>query len=183
VASNDPLFVADLAELKARLRLTGVPASSPDTLAIIDEAVLRARITFYRELGERRVTQLKAITYTINPTTEDGILRALANSVEIDLVRIVLLELLPNTFMDASGDANKRWNEEGLWRERGPSDLRAEILRIQNSVIESMQMLALEEVLDDETSLKGFTISPLVTSPRPGDSLLLPLWPSTTPQD
>ena len=49
-----PLFVADEGSLKERLRLSAIPATALDTEAIIDEAILRVRVRFYRELGTAR---------------------------------------------------------------------------------------------------------------------------------
>src|SRR6185436_20608698 len=147
MVQNNPLFVADLATLKERLRLSGVPAAASDTHGIIDECVLRARLAFYRRLGESRVTELLAISYTVDPTTENGVLRALANSVEVDLVRCELMQRLPMAFMDASGDINKRWNEEAPFRERSPLDPGSLLKSLKNRLEEDFQMLAEEEDL------------------------------------
>lgn len=174
MASNDPLFVANMATLLERLRLSGVPTAATDTLAIIDEAVLRARLAFYRRLGESRVAQLVAITYMVNPVSEDTILRALANSVEVDLVRVELMQRLPMAFMDASGDINKRWNQEAPFRERGPLDPSRLVKDLLNRLEEDFQMLAQEEELANEVGLKTLTISPRCPAPRPGDSLRSP---------
>lgn len=181
--SNDPLFVADLATLKERLRLTGVPAAATDTLAIIDEAVLRARLAFHRRLGTPRVNELLAITYTVNPGDKDGVLRALANSVEIDLVRCELMQRLPQAFMDASGDINKRWNEEAPFRERSPLDLGNQLKSLKNRLEEDFQMLAEEESLGDEVHGKAFSLSPDTAAPRPGDSLRFPSSTGIIPED
>lgn len=174
MAVNNPLFVATLAELLERLRLDGVPAAKASTHAIIDSAVLRARATFYRRLGESRVTTLLSIPFVLNPTTEDGVLRALANQVEVDLVFCELMQRLPVAFMDSSGDVNKRWNEEAPVRERGSLDVSSQIKSLKNRIEEDFQMLAGEEGLATEVHLKSFTIEPVETPPRPGDSLRIP---------
>lgn len=168
---TNPLFVQDLPTLKAALRLTGVPSSSTDTHAIIDEAILRARLAFYRRLGTTRVGQLSATVYNANPTTEDEVLRALANTVETRLVYVELLRKLPNQFMDASGTANRSWNEEAPYRERGATSAEKEIQRLLDEIEEDMQMLAEEEGLADETSIKTFDGTPVCRPPRPGDSI------------
>lgn len=168
---TDPLFVQDLATLKSLLRLSGVPSSATDTLAIIDEAILKARLSFYRRLGQQRVGILLATAYDANPTGEDGVLRALANVVETKLVYVELLRKLPNQFMDASGDANRRWNEEAPFRERGSSDAQLEINRLLDEIEEDMQMLEGSESLADEVSYKVFDGTPDCPPPRPGATL------------
>lgn len=137
-----PLFVADESTLKERLRLSAVPASALDTEAIIDEAILRARLRFYRDLGAARTNVLVALPFTELPTTEDEVLRALATTTEVQLVRCELLRLLPNTFMDASGDVNARWNEEAPIRERGSMEMEDEIRRCEQEVAQAMIELA-----------------------------------------
>ncbi len=134
-----PLFVASEAALKSALRLSAVPASALDTEAIIDEAILRARIRFYRDLGAVRTNELVALPYTDQPTTEGGVIRALANTVEVKMVKCQLLRDLPNTFMDASGDVNSRWNEEAP---TGSSDLEAELARCENEIVAALVDLA-----------------------------------------
>ena len=116
------LFAANDAAIKSRLRLTSVPDSSEDTLAIIAEAIMWARLEFYRRLGKTTVDRLVAITEVAEPTTNDEVKRSVATQAEVNLVRVRLLRELPNAFMDASGDLNRRWNEEAPFRERPKSD-------------------------------------------------------------
>jgi len=168
---TDPLFVADLATLKQLLRLTGVPASAADTLAILDEAILKSRLYFLRRLGADRVAALVAMTFEENPLTADDAVRALANTVEVKLVYSELLRRLPAAFMDASGDLNRRWNEEAPFRERSSFDAKAEILRLHDEVEEDMQILAGEEAVGEESDIRTFDGTPTFTPPRPGDSL------------
>jgi hypothetical protein len=114
-----PLFVADEATLKSRLRLSAVPASALDTEAIVDQAILDARVRFYRHLGATRVAAILTTAFTETPTTDAQVVRALAFSTEVKMVRCILMRTLPNTFMDASGDVDHRWNEEAPIREMG----------------------------------------------------------------
>ncbi len=168
---TDPLFVADLDTLKAKLRLSGVPPQATDTLAILDEAILRARLAFLRRLGPQRVGVLLALSFNENPLTEEEVLRALANTTETKQVYVELLRKLPNQFMDASGDANRRWNEEAPFRERGPTEMQSEVQRLLDEIEEDMEMLAGEEVLGEESQFKTFDGTPNCTPPRPGDSI------------
>lgn len=137
-----PLFIADEVTLKAKLRLSAVPTSATDTEAIFDEAILRARVRFYRELGADRTNAIVALAFTETPITEDGVTRALANTVEVKMVYCELLRLLPNTFMDASGDVDHRWNEEAPTRERGNFELDAELRRCEDEIKNELQELA-----------------------------------------
>lgn len=143
-----PLFVADEDTLKSALRLSAVPASALDTEAIIDEAILRARLRFYRDLGAARTNELVALPFTDQPTTEDEVLRALANTVEVKMVKCQLLRDLPNTFMDASGDVNHRWQEEAPTRERGGFELEEELKRCEEEIIAALTDLAAPATLD-----------------------------------
>jgi hypothetical protein len=143
-----PLFVADEATLKSALRLSAVPASALDTEAVIDEAILRARLRFYRDLGAARTNELAALTFTDQPTTDEEVLRALANTVEVKMVKCQLLRDLPHTFMDASGDVNARWNEEAPVREYGFSDLEAELKRCEDEIVAALVDLAAPASLD-----------------------------------
>lgn len=137
-----PLFIVDEATLKMKLRLSAVPSSATDTEAIFDEAILRARVRFYRELGVARTNAIVALVFTETPTTEDEVIRALANTVEVKMVYCALLSLLPNTFMDASGDVNHRWNEEAPTRERGSFELSDELRRCEGEIANGLQELA-----------------------------------------
>lgn len=138
----NPLFIANEATLKAKLRLSAVPVSATDTEAIFAEAILRARVRFFRELGVLRTNAIVAMAFTETPVDEDGVIRALANTVEVRMVYAELLRLLPNTFMDASGDVNERWNEEAPTRERGSFDMDSELRRIESAIANGLQELA-----------------------------------------
>ena len=174
-----PLFVADEATLKASLRLSAVPASALDTEAVIDEAILRARLRFYRDLGVARTNVLVALPFTETPTTEDEVLRALATTVEVKMVKCQLLRDLPNTFMDASGDVNHRWNEEAPTRERGSFELNDELARCEQEIVAALVDLAAPETLDcDEVQVIDGTpdcqTSFPENTPRVGMTLKLP---------
>lgn len=142
----NPLFIADEATLKAKLRLSAVPTSATDTESIFDEAILRARVRFYRELGVARTNTIVALPFSETPTTEDQVIRALANTVEVRMVYAELLRLLPNTFMDASGDVNHRFNEEAPLRERGGFELGEELRRIESAIANGLQELATPDI-------------------------------------
>jgi hypothetical protein len=170
------LFAASDDFIKARLRLSSVPVSSTDTLAIIDEAISWTRLEFYRRLGRNQVGDLIALTEVATPTTDDQVRRTLASLTEVKLVRLYLLRELPNAFMDASGDLNRRWQEEAPFRERPRSDREREILRLIDEVEQAMQILAEdgEESPGDERTIFSYDGTPEETAPLPGDTLFQP---------
>lgn len=167
---TDPRFVADLATLKEKLRLSKLPTDSAAN-ALLDEAILSARLDFYRRLGKARVDFLLAITFTDDPSSEEEVLRALANAVEVKLVRVRLMRTLPVMFADSSGTANKAFNEEAPFREGGISSTDKEIKRIESEIEEDFQMLAAEETQGAEANWRVFDGSPENTPPRPGETV------------
>jgi len=172
------LFAQDDDWIKARIRLSSVPDSSTDTLAIVDDSIAKARLSFYRRLGLSRVTKILTFALVDPPTDEEEILRAIGAQAELKLVLVDLLRRLPHAFMDASGNIQKRWNEEAPFRERPRSDVEREILRLNNEIEEEMQLLAGEdESIGSESEIKTYTGTPEETPPLPGDSILSKLSP------
>lgn len=166
---TDPLFIADLATLQAKLRLTGIAADSP-ALAILDEAILDARGEFYRRLQASRVTALLAIPFVTNPAGGDQITRAIANTTEVKLVKVRLMRDLPLMFMDVSGGKQRAWNEEAPFREAGLGMSEKEIKRLEDSIEENFQLLAAEEKQGAETDWRMSDDSSDFCPPRPGDT-------------
>jgi len=170
------LFAQDDAWIRSRLRLTSVPDSSEDTLAIVDEAISSARLSFYRRLGRPAVQRLLDIAEVASPDSDDEVLRSLASLTEVKLVRVVLLRELPNAFMDASGDLNRRWNEEAPFRERPRSDREREIARLLEEIEQAMQELERDgdESPGDTRSVLTFDGTPEDPDsiPLPGDTLI-----------
>lgn len=167
---TDPLFVADLDTLKSKLRLTELPDSS-SAVGILDEVILVSRLKFYRRLLNDRVATLVALPFNANPTTEDEILRALANVVEVKLVRCELLRRLPTTFMDSSGDVNERWNEEAPVREQGVFEAEQEILRCEEEIEADMRILEGDQSLGSECRIQSFDGSPVCPRPDLGATI------------
>jgi len=163
-----PLFVADMTALKTLLRLEG--AKAPGALASIDQAVREARIRFYEELAPSRITALVAYSVTDTPSTESEILRSLAASVEIRLVRLDLKKNLPSIFLDGSAVKQQVWNDEAAFVMR-QMDAR-EIEKLENQIVTDFEKLRGDQELDDESSVQVSTIGPEEgTVDRPGASL------------
>lgn len=173
-----PLFVADLATLKQKLRLTGVPPDQGDDAeAMIEEAILAVRLYFYRNLGPAIIAALLATTFNENPTTELEVRRALANTTEVNLVRLELMCRLPWLWMDSSGEALKAWNEEAPFREKGPSTYADLKECLEHEINAAMDILAGREGLGEEMGIRAFDGKPLEEAPFVGETLGRGLWP------
>jgi hypothetical protein len=166
-----PLFVANLATLQAKLRLSGMK-SDGNGVDLLNEAILRVRVGFYRKLGTTRVATLVALLFSETPTTTDQVLRALANTTETNWVRLELFETMPTLFMDASAETTEAWNTEAAFRQGKPSDKTKRAL--WNQISRDLDILSGAVSLGDETQFKTDTIEPDVAPPLPGDSLFYP---------
>lgn len=136
-----PLFVADAAKLKKKLRLSGAPTDGAAD-ELIEEARLNARLRFYEELGAARVGELLAITEVALPATDDQVLRSLASTTEIKLVRHELLATMPSLFQDGSADQEEKWNEEAIFRGMDAEQLEALRSRLADEIEEALAILA-----------------------------------------
>lgn len=165
--SVSPLFVTDIDTLKGRLRLSG--SVSSDSVAIIEDAVQKVRIGFYRALGASRITTLLALGEDDNPVTDDGILRATASVTEVMWVRRLLLRTMPVLLLGSQSSDQTAWNQDGLVREAGHGSVEAEINRLKKEIDENLQILAGEE--DDTGDVLASTIGPDETPPLPFDSI------------
>ena len=165
-----PLFVADLATLKSRLRLSGLPPGG-DGEALYDEALLRVRTGFYRRLGVSRVDVILAISFEEDAATADEVLRATANSAEVKWVYLALCDLMPSLFMDASGASTEVWNTEGAFRQGHPSSSRLQDLK--NDLEADLAYLG-GGTEEDAAGFRSATIDPDPAAPDPGDSLFDP---------
>lgn len=170
-----PLFVPTHADLRLKLRLTGIEIGT-DAEAIIDEALLAARLRFITRLTLGRVTSLLATAYTATPTTEAQYLRLLAAVTEVKIVRLELLDSLPSAFMDAAGNLQKRWNEEAPFRETGVSMLEAIRERLEAEIEEAMELLAGEDLAGEDSSIQTWDGAPDIETPSIGDSLRSDWW-------
>ena len=174
-----PLFVADLATLKSKVRLSGVPTTS-DADDIINEAILVTRQKFYRELGGSRITVLKAMAFTEAPTTDNQILRAVANSTEVLMVRCELMKTLPSMFMDGNAQQNQIMQDEALFRDNTSNELDQMRMQCEIEIQQNFDLLAGDEEIASENALRidspGVS-QPVVDTrtaarPYPGDSIL-----------
>lgn len=157
--------------LKARVRLSGIKKES-DADMIVQLALLDVRAGFFRKLGLPRTFELAAMTFVANPTTEAGALRALAYTTEVAWVRLMLIRdgRLPLIFLDGSGSALQDFNEEGATR-LSAKDVEGEMLRLQNSIDENLELLGLKDALGAETEGEVYVPEPTCPPKPVGTSL------------
>lgn len=164
-----PLFVESKAVLLSRLRLSGTDAT--DALSIIDFAIQRVRKGLYGYISRYRIDSILSVPSAINPTSDEDLLRAMAEEVEVLWVRFILLQELPTLFMDSSADTHVIWNQENLTRSSG---------RISKKELDSLweQILTLlAQIEAGSASPTGDAVSligPDCPQPRPGATVGLP---------
>lgn len=171
MAATLPLFYPELASLRKDLRLTGADTTGNDFENILETSLLQVRVGFNTRLGPTRVAELVAITYSPNPTTENEILRAIARVCEARWVRLVLMDLLPTLFMDASGSAQQDYNEQAAFRSTDTDQRAEERGRLQVQIDEWLAILAGEVQLGDtDVEARIFVTERPDPLPRPNDS-------------
>jgi hypothetical protein len=125
----NPLFIANIDELKANLRLSGastLPGTDFDYL--LDQAIRKARLVFRRRLGQKRIETVQGYSQDsspIDPDTDHEYYREMAELAEIDMVKLELTYLLPMLFMDAGASNREVYNDEAAFRKAVQEDLKA----------------------------------------------------------
>lgn len=160
-----PLFVLDMATLKAALRLSG--AAATDASAIINMAVKTVRVKFYQELGGSRVAAILAMSRSDTPSTDDEVMRGTAESCEALWVKHRLLQDLPTVFMDGSGSVQQQWNEEGLLRDASPANMAIFSEKVYKEVQAMLDYLRGDEE-DTEGGVTASSLGPPARNPAPG---------------
>lgn len=110
-----PLFNASMDSLLKRVRMSS--ADDEDTLALIDQTVSEVRLGFFRRIGTARALTVASYTLADNPTTDNEILRVGAANTEALWVTMLLIQRLPNLFMDNRASTRDAWNDEQLTRD------------------------------------------------------------------
>ncbi len=167
--SVTPLFLDSMTTLKSKLRLSG--ASAADALAMLDTIVEEVRIGFYLRLTQARITTILATAYAANPTTDAGYLRALANATEVLWCRLKALRLFPTLIAEGAGNKLQSWNDEGVFRPQGQSDLAAEFTRLETELENNLEILAGEQTSGDVRTIQTFDGTPDETPDLPGATI------------
>jgi hypothetical protein len=146
--ATNPVFNVDLAAVKGQLRLSGVVEGS-DAHAMLEAAVLQVRTGFYSRLGNSRMTFLIGLVPVQSPTSDDEILRRIADLCETLWIRMILLDKLPAVFMDNSGGDLEFINQEGTFRSITPERLDRERERMALQIEEWLALLAGDVAIGD----------------------------------
>lgn len=158
---SNPLFLTDVAAMQQELKLRGIPATGDDALVVLADAILQARLHFYRRLGITRVGQIVAFTEEYDdPTTNDELLRALAKTVEVKLTWCFLSDRLPQNWMDDSGGAWQQYNEQGTFRKMSLRERNEQRERFMLEIEEAMAVLEGDVALGDSGEPRVTTFSP-----------------------
>jgi hypothetical protein len=168
--ATTPLFLPDIATVKARLRMTGVPAGT-DAESLIEEAIRTVRVGFYRKLSSSRITTLLGYASTDNPSTSTEVLRVQAEITELKWIRYELMRTIPTLFFDSSPSSGEAWNREGLVRGMGTDERTKEMDRLMADVIGALDGLEGVDEYPNEVSNKVQAFAPAPPVPAPGDSL------------
>lgn len=169
-----PVFVPTMADLRKRLRLTGIPADA-DAISMISDAALTVREAIYSRLGTR-IELIMALPRTTNPVTPDEHMRILAEITEIKMVRLELLRTMPVLFQDGSGTAQQAWSDNSTLRDARPLQMDKEISRLQAEIEENLEKLEGTDSPGNETTISVFDGNPDAAPPAAGSSVnMLPI--------
>ncbi len=165
--SVNPLYTAVKSDFLDKIRLS--TAKSDQTLAVIDVAISKVRIGFFKALTSDRAIEIAGFTAADNPTTEEEILHSTASVAEVLWVTSSLIELLPNVFMEGEVEARQNWNDEPLSRDS------VWLIKYKRGLDAQVQAMLgqLEEPVNDNTgpvkvNLTGRTEPFIIAANHPG---------------
>lgn len=168
-----PLFNTSIEVVKSKLRMSGVPSTN-DGQALIEEAIRTVRVEFYRRIPVDRIEYLASLTSDENPTTDEGILRQVAEVIEIKWIRYELLRSLSTLSLDSSASALEAWNDGSVFRGTSVSDREQELRRLMQEIQEKLDVLRGEEEVPDEMDVSVRVAGTTTTQTTVGRSLLGP---------
>ncbi len=163
----NPLYTATKDGFLTKIRLK--TAQSEQTLAVVDVAISRVRLGFFKALTSERAIEIAGFADSDNPTTDDEVLKSTAAVAEALWVTAMLIELLPHVFMEGNADAQQVWNEEPLTRDA--KELSAYRQSLMGQVTDLLG--ALEEPVNDNSgpvkaSTSGRPVPFLIFNNSPG---------------
>ena len=150
-----PYYVANLTTLKEGLRLSTLDGTE-DSSGILDRAVEWARGYIFRKLGPTIAAQWKAVGFVENPTTEEGVLRMIANLLEARLVLVELIDRLPFFFMDDSGATMESYNEDATFRKKSAEERKELRARAWSEIDDFLALLRGDQVLGSNLDIKVY---------------------------
>ncbi len=159
----NPLFIANIDELKANLRLSGASTlSGSDFDTLLDQAIRKVRLTFRRRLGQQRIETIQGYAQDsspIDPDTDHEYYREMAELAEIDMVKLELTYLLPMLFMDASAGNREVYNDEAVFRKAAQEDLKALRAQLKGAIDQNLKGLNQLQI-EGPNEHKFFSIGP-----------------------
>lgn len=166
-----PLFTT-LVEMKQSLRLSGVPNDPAlfDASRILGDAILGARVEFYRRLDVARVNELVGYSHADEPTNDAQVFRACAELLEVKLVLLKLLPRLRQFLLDSTGSSEDAFQREGLLRDLSGEGLKERLLALQIEINTDFAFLEDGE-LGEEVTINATTYEGDSTPARPGESI------------
>ena len=140
----NPLY-STKADFLKQIRLS--TADDVQTLAVIDIAISKIRLEFFKRLGDTRALEIAAFTGSENPTTEDEILKSYAAVAEVLWTTAFLIDLLPHVFMEGEAGIRQGWNEEPLSRDA------SELAKFKQSLLDQVDsFLGMLEIPENTNS-------------------------------
>lgn len=154
-----PLFVPDMDTLLLKLRLGNLPTGS-DARQLVDECVREVRTGLYRYLKLERINEILAFDRDDNPTTDQEMIRSLAETTEVKMVKGCALRALTFMATDGGADSLQAWNEEGAFRDYDADRIERELKRLSREIQENMEILAEEEIIGGELRSHAASLGP-----------------------
>jgi hypothetical protein len=162
-----PLFIPIRGDLEEALGLNGIDLNE-SRAAQLDSSIKVARTTFFRRLGSSTITLLISYTSTDSPSTSNEYLRAIAEDVELKLVKRELLQYYNHLLMEQGNGGVEAWNEDPFLRKFSSSDTAKEYEALTTSIEQDMSLLAGETSIGDETSVRSAILEPDIKPLPPG---------------
>lgn len=173
--STKPLFVETYDALLLALRLDGaVNDQGASVRPLIDQALAESRAEIYSKLSIEDTTTLAAIPYDPNPTTNDGVRRQMARTVEIKLVRYFAMPSMRVFFGSAISAVKDSYNSEWLLSqdsdesERYRKQLKNESDQILDFLIPSKDI---DQAFDESSRFATIGPADQTRVPRPGGTV------------
>lgn len=172
-----PLFLASTTALRSELRLTEAKTGG-DFDTLLNRAILNARLRFVRALGKTRVSTLLGYAAVDDPLDEDQVLRALAASTEVLIVRLELFRVLPVLFEDDASEMGEIPQGETPFAAGRNNRLREEMERLENDITMFLDQLSGADDEDIAPHVSVIENEDRVTIRGPGRGIYCP--PGTT---
>lgn len=183
-AQTKPRFLESFSELLENLRLGGLTTiEQSDGRLIVEQCLQQAQGQMIATLGFERITELAAIPYDPNPTTEDSYQRQLIRTVEIQLTLSFAIERIRLRMLEDTSGSRADWQHEPPMVDLSAQQLGNLQAGAQSTAKEAMEYLggklSLEDTAgDDATRVTTFGYSERtgIDIPSPGGTVFHPYY-------